>query len=141
MNSSTGFSDGSKLPSYETGGSLHRDVGERRVHFTDEENFTDYSKLPDVDESSDPITYKGRVHVTQTNDAEALADIWGAIIDGEPLTGALTWRFIEFVESNFSDSAKILLARTHARNAGQEARIREPEEGLVNRYAFGSTGV
>jgi hypothetical protein len=135
------FADGSTLPEYVSGESLHR-AGERRV-VHGEHSSVPLDTLPDVELRGTGATYRGRVHVSATNDAEALADIWGTLVDREPLTSAIVARFIAFVGATFGeDAVEILTARSSARFYGAEPVNHEHEEdATVNRYAFGHTGV
>lgn len=133
------LADGSTLPAYEPGGSLHREDG-RRVYFPESaRGFRGH--LPDVRDEGDHLSYTGRVHITKTNDAELLADLWGTLADREPITGALLVRFERFVADHLgADAVAALVARTDRRFwGGIEASSKA--EGGRRRYAYGHTGV
>lgn len=142
MDNKRSFADGSVMPDYNPGNSLHRTDFKPRIAFREHSSDVDYSKLPEVDDSSDPVEYRGRVHSSETNDAEALADIWGVLMDSEPTSGALAVRFMKFVEDNFgSDVLTSLTMRSQGRFQGLEERAFEEETVTYRRYAFGHTGV
>lgn len=114
-----GFADGSTLPAYTDAGSLFRP-------------------------SDSPDRRGRRVHVLSTNDAEHLADLWGTIVDGEPVTAALIERFGDFVSNNFgADTLTTLSARTSARFSGAEKS--EPDDDATYRsirhFEHGHTGI
>jgi len=114
----SGFADASTLPEYTTPGSLFR-VGDN------------------------PARTGDRVHVTKTNDAEHLADLWGTIADGEQPTIALLWRFEEFINDHFGEQVLgALKARSDDRFTGAETHQDANEETLrLKRYEYGHTGV
>lgn len=136
------FADGSQLPDYQPGGSLHR-PGDRRLAVKEGATL-DLNRLPDAEDAGRYVYYSGRVHVTQTTDAEALADLWGALEDHEPVTSALLWRFVDFIRDNFGDDVvEKLRARSKARYDGLEASapVIEPLTPAPTAYAYGHTGV
>lgn len=142
MDDKYSFADGSVMPEYRPGRSLHRTDFKPRVAFREHTEGVDYSRLPEVDDSSDPVKYRGRIHTSETNDAEALADIWGVIMDSEAPTGALTMRFMTFVEDNFgSEALASLTMRSQGRFQGLEERSIAEESVEYRRYAFGHTGI
>lgn len=142
MKYSNSFSDGSVMPEYKSGKSLHRADFEPRIAFREHSMGADYSRLPEVDESSDPIRYRGRVHPSETNDAEALADVWGVLMDSETPTGALAVRFMKFVEDNFGEATLASLTmRSQGRFQGLEEKTITEETVKYRRYAFGHTGI
>lgn len=132
--------DGSTLPEYTPGGSLHR-PGDRRVANSAEVAVGD---LPDAQPhwGHFDTSYDGRVHVTETNDAEAIADIWGVLCDREPLTGAVMMRAQQLFEDILgADAVRALIERSGARLGGQEAQSPGRKALRAIRYAYGHTGV
>jgi hypothetical protein len=111
------FADGSDLPEYKPGGSLHRPA-----------------------EDSDDE----RVHITQINDAELVADLWGVVVDQELSSMAFISRFQEFVRSNYGDEFTAKLeARSKARFEGLEPTQVDGDDWLRHnrRYQYGHTGM
>jgi len=114
----SGFVDGSTLPEYTTPGSLFRG-------------------------GDNPARTGDRVHVTKTNDAEHLADLWGTLQDGEPVTSALLQRFVDFAIDHFGrETVATLRARSRDRYDGAEVRVAADEETRrLTHFEFGHTGV
>ncbi|SDH34171.1 hypothetical protein [Microbacterium sp. 77mftsu3.1] len=140
------LADGSTLPDYTPGGSLHRLEG-RGVYYPPAPDDLGTTRLrgtlPDAAAVGGRIEYTGRVNTYETNDAEFLADIWGVLHDYEPLTHALGIRLRTFIEDHVgADAVEALSLRSSARYENREASTREQADPLhVNRYAYGHTGV
>lgn len=143
---SSRLADGSTLPDYTPGGSLHR-IADPRFYYPPAADDGPAARLrgtlPDAVPVGRHVEYTGRVHVTLTSDAEFLADIWGVLHDYEPLTAALGIRLREFVEAHVGvDAVEALSLRSSARHEGREASTREhADPPYVNRFAYGHTGV
>lgn len=111
------FADGSDLPEYTPGGSLHRPA----------------------DQPGDE-----RVHITQINDAELVADLWGVLVDLELNSMALISRFQDFVRDNYgADFAGKLEARSKARFEGTEPGQVDEDNWIRQnrRYRYGHAGM
>ena len=109
------FADGSDLPDYTPGGSLHR-----------------------------PEEGRERIHVLTTTDAELVADLWGVLVDFEVNTAAIQMRFEAFIRSNYGDEfAEKLHARSRARFDGDEAGQADDTIAYLHpqnhRYKYGHT--